>query len=382
MYFLTPLRRPYVCKCHPELEQKGIKRCVITNHTGWVYRSDKLWVSAISTSLDTDSNNTDDFVIHQFCPYNYCKQQNISINLMSPNKQCVFNHSGVLCGGCADNLSLALGSSRCLQCDNKYISLILVFALAGIVLVFFIKILDLTVAKGTISGLILYANIVWANRSIVFPTGESLHPGLHILHTFIAWINLDLGIETCFIDGLNAYWKTMLQFLFPVYIWSIIGTVIIFSRYFTIASKIFGNNSVPVLATLFLLSYGKVLHSIIISLGFSLLEYPDGIKPVWSFDGNVPYFGAAHAILFIIALAVLLLLWLPYTSVLLSIQWLRRKTHLKPFRWIIRWTPLFDAYHGQLKPKHHYWVGILLLVRVLLFVLFLAHQQPFHKSTF
>lgn len=65
-------------------------------------------------------------------------------------------------------------------------------------------------------------------------------------------------------------------------------------------------------------------------------------------------------------------LWLPYTFVLFTIQWLRKKSNLRPLRWINRWKPFFDAYLGQLKPKYHYWVGLLLLVRVFLLVLFAA----------
>ena len=358
---------PYICTCHPTLEDNGIKVCIITNHTGWVYRSGTVWVSD-----SFSENETNSFVVHQYCPYDYCKPENISVDLKFPDIQCAFKHSGVLCGGCYGNLSLALGTSRCLPCDNRYVSLLIVFIFTGFVLVFFIKVLDLTVAKGTINGLVFYANIVWANKSILFPTTGTLHPFQHILHTFIAWLNLDLGIEACFIDGLDAYWKTWLQFVFPLYVWSITGVVIIASHYSTRASKIFGNNSVPVLATLILLSYTKLLRTIITSLGFSLLNYPESTRVVWSFDGNILYFGAAHSILFLVALAALLLLWLPYTTVLLTLQWLRRKSYLKPLRWINRWKPFFDAYFGQLKPKHHYWVGLLLLVRVVLLVLFAA----------
>ena len=355
---------PYICTCHPTLEDNGIKVCIISNHTGWVYRSGTVWVS---DSFSENENNT--FVIHKYCPYDYCKQENISIDLRLPDTQCLFNHSGVLCGGCQGNLSLVLGTSRCLPCNNNYVSLLLLFMLAGIFLVFFIKVLDLTIAKGTLYGLIFYANIVWANKSIFFQTATSLHPAQHILQTFIAWLNLDFGIETCFVDGLNAYWKTWLQFVFPIYIWSITGAVIIASHYSTRASKIFGNNSVPVLATLIFLSYTKLLGVIITSLSFALLDFPEGTRVVWSFDGNIPYFGTAHTILFLVALAALLLLWIPYTTILLTIQWLRRKSHLKPLQWINRWKPLFDAYFGELKPTHQYWVGLLLLVRVFLLVL-------------
>ena len=359
---------PYICSCHPKLVDHGITVCIITNHTGWVYRSGTVWVSDSFAGNETSS-----FIVHQYCPYDYCKPENVSVDLKLPDSQCSFNRSGILCGSCHGNLSLALGTSRCLHCDNNnYLTLFLVFILAGPVLVLFIKILDFTVAKGTINGLVFYAKIVWASKSIIFPTAETLHPVQQILHTFIAWLNLDLGIETCFINGLSSYWKTWLQCVFPLYIWLITGVVIVLSHYSTRASKIFGNNSVQVLATLVLLFYTKLLRTIITSLGFSLLNYPEGTKVVWSFDGNVPYFGVAHTIIFLVALTLLLLLWLPYTTVLLTLQWLRRKSYLKPLRWINRWKPFFDAYFGQLKPKHYYWIGLLLLVRVVLLVVIAA----------
>ena len=363
---LTPTP-PYVCNCHPKLLENDVRVCVISNHTGWIYRRGTIWVSDSSTEYTTNS-----FIVHQHCPYHYCKPENISVDLKNPDIQCAFNHSGVLCGGCQVNLSLALGSSRCLPCNNDYLSLLVPFIFAGIALVVFIKILDITVAKGTINGLIFYANVVWANKTILFPTIDALHPVQHFFYTFIAWLNLDLGIETCFIDGLDAYWKTWLQFVFPLYVWSIIGIVIITSHYSTLASKLFGNNSVPVLATLILLSYTKLLQTIIISLGFSILNYDDGMKIVWSFDGNVSYFNTAHTILFLAALAALFFLWFPYTIVLFTLQWLRQKSHLTPLQWINRWKPFFDAYFGKIKPKHQYWVGLLLLLRVFLLVFYAA----------
>ena len=363
--FRLSAKPPYTCNCHPRLKPFGVIHCIIANHTGLVYRSRRVWVSASISEDDSES-----FVIHKQCPYDYCKNENVSVDLRFPEAQCTFNHSGILCGGCYGNLSLALGTSRCLDCSDAFVSLLILFVLAGIVLVFFIKMLDMTVAKGTVNGLILYANIVWANKSIFFPQTEIVHPALQVLHIFIAWLNLDLGIETCFIKGLDGYWKTWLQFAFPLYVWGIVGMMIIAAHYSTIASKMFGNNSVPVLATLVLLSYTKLLRTIITCFGFSLLDYPQGIKAMLSFDGNIPYFSAAHAILFFVALAALLILWLPYMVLLLTLQWLRRKTNLKPLRWINRWKPFFDAHFGQLKPKHTYWVGLLLLVRLLILTIF------------
>ena len=67
--------------------------------------------------------------------------------------QCNYNRSGLLCGKCKKGFSLVFGSSKCIKCSNSYISLLISFALAGIVLVVFLLVLKLTVAVGTINGL-------------------------------------------------------------------------------------------------------------------------------------------------------------------------------------------------------------------------------------
>ena len=51
-------------------------------------------------------------------------------------------------------------------------------------------------------------------------------------------------------------------------------------------------------------------------------------------------------------------------------QWLQKISHLKLLRWIPRFKPVYDAYFAPLKDKHHYWFGILLLVRGILLVVF------------
>ena len=75
-----------------------------------------------------------------------------------------------------------------------------------------------------------------------------------------------------------------------------------------------GNNSVPVLATLFLLSYAKLFRTIITALSFTTLSTTHGSKAVWSADGNLDYLGPEHAPLFVVAAATLLFLWLPLNS--------------------------------------------------------------------
>jgi len=104
------------------------------------------------------------------------------------------------------------------------------------------------------------------------------------------------------------------------------GPIIVVAHYSSTGARLFGNNSVQVLATLFLLSYTKLLRTIITAVSFTFLNYPDNIRTtVWLYDGNIQYFSAAHILLFLAAFTVFLLLWLPYTVVLLTVQYLREK---------------------------------------------------------
>ena len=317
-----------------------------------------------TTWIKFGANSSAGVLVHKHCPFSYCKQEPVDVGLTNPDTQCAFNHSGNLCGGCKPNFSLALGTNHCLQnCSNNYIALLFPFAIAGFALVFFIKILNLTVSQGTLNGLIFYANIVAASQSIFIP--EQHNKFLSFVSVFISWLNLDLGIETCFIKGLDGYWKVWLQFLFPFYVWAIAGTVILASRYSTRATKAFGKNSLAVLATLFFLSYTKIVRTVVVI--FSFATFDGFASAVWAFDGNIQYFVPKRIPLFLFALTIVFLFWLPYTSILLSAQWLRTKTHRKGLRWL---KPFLDAYYGPFKDKHHYWIGVLLVVRAVLFILF------------
>ena len=145
------------------------------------------------------------------------------------------------------------------------------FALAGIALVVVLIALNLTVSVGTINGLVFYANILRVNQATFFPPNTINS----FLRWFIAWVNLDIGIESCFYNGLDAYVKTWLQFTFPLYIWSIALLIIVLSRYFKTAARLSSKNALQVLATLFLLSYAKLLRIFITVFSFTVVTYPN-----------------------------------------------------------------------------------------------------------
>ena len=183
-------------------------------------------------------------------------------------------------------------------------------------------------------------------------------------------MNLDLGFQTCFYDGLDAYALTWLQFAFPLYVWLIIGLMIFISRYSITVSKLIGSNPVAVLATLLLMSYTKILKIIIGVYSYENLDYPDKTVPVWLKDANVPYFMSNHLFLTVVTSLVLVFLFLPYTLLLLLGHKLYRFTGKKHWRWLNRVKPLLDSYYAPYKNHTRFWTGLLLLVRCALYIVF------------
>ena len=321
-----------------------------------------LWIGTLYKN-----NSFHGLILYQSCPMDYCRSGNVAISLQKPNSQCAHMRAGVLCGSCQTNHSLMLGSSHCGECSNSYhLALLLPFAAAGIALVVFLSVLRLTVATGMINSLILYANIVQINRNYYFPLGKS-----NILTVFVAWLNLDLGFETCFYDGMTAQVQTWLQFAFPLYVWVLISLIILTSRYSITVSKLIGRNPVAVLATLLLMSYTKIMKAGIDVYSFAILNYPENKTIiVWLKDGNVPFFDPLQLLLIVVMSLVFIFFFLPYTLLILLGYKLYHFTDRKFMKWLNRLKPFLDSYYAPYRSHTRYWTGFLLLVRCVLYVIF------------
>ena len=350
------------CVCEPRLANYT-HQCNITNGVGRIARDSGLhfWVGY--------DNQSHGLILHPLCPFDYCVSQTVAFSLNTTNIQCAYNRSGLLCGRCKKGYSLMLGTAQCRKCTDNYLALLILFAAMGVVLVFLLLVCKLTVATGTLSGLVFYANIVGVNRVIFLPADS-------LLFVFIAWLNLDFGIETCFYNGLDAYSKTWLQFVFPVYIWVIVGLTILVSRYSSRFANLLGNNPVSILATLILLSYTKILRTLIAVIYITYLEYPTYNRWVWLYDANIDYLHGMHIPLFLVAVVVFFFLFLPYTLLLFFGQWLQAISHLRLFSWVNRLKPFMDSYHAPYKAKHRYWPGLLLVLRFVLLLVFAFEFNP------
>ena len=151
--------------------------------------------------------------------------------------------------------------------------------------------------------------------------------------------NLDLGIETCFYHGMTEYHKTWLQFAFPSYLLFIVAVLVFASRYSSTVEKLTRRRVIPVIATIFLLSYSKILL-VTIKVLFSytnVYSIPDNKKIViWKCDSSIPLFGLRFSILFVVCLAVLLFVLLPLVLLLIFTE------HFYRFNFVVKYLkPLF-----------------------------------------
>ena len=354
------------CECHSDIRQY-MKQC--DSHTGSIVKQpqSRAWISYIN---DTDLTG---FLIYPNCPSDYCLSTSPPVDLNQPNGadiQCAFSRSSLLCGSCQPGLSLSLGSSRCLPCPNYWPALLIAITiaavLAGIALVTLLLVLNMTVAVGTLNGLIFYANVVYANKNTLLPFQET-----NFVTVFVSWLNLELGIDTCFFPGMETYIKTWIQLAFPTYVILLVVLVINISSYSSQFSNLIGKkNPVATLATLILLSYAKLLEICFKSLSVGILEYPDGSREMlWLPDATIGYLSQKHIPLFIVAILILLV-GLVYTALLFSWQWLLYLPRWRIFRRSRnpKIQTFIETYHTPYTPKHRYWTGLLLIARIILYL--------------
>ena len=165
---------------------------------------------------------------------------------------------------------------------------------------------------------------------------------------------------------MDGYVKTWLYLFFPALLIIIAFSIIIASHYSLRILRLTYRRSLPVLATLFLLSYTSVLRTVLTLLfSYSTITHePSGHQElVWSVDASVPLFGVKFTILFITCL-VLFLILLFFNIILLFTR------YLLWFKFINHFKPILDAFQGSYKDRYYYWVAVNIILRSLFFALY------------
>ena len=356
------------CSCASVLSSR-ITDCNDVNQS--FIKTDTSWISYTN---ETEPNG---YIVYSNCPFTYClppsSSPRIDLNIVDgADVQCNHNRRGTLCGACKESYSLSLGSTRCLECPPYWpaflVIIILFVILIGVAFVVAILFLNLTVAVGTINAIVFYVNIIDLQRSVFFPLQDTTYQAI-----IIAWLNLDFRIDLCFYKGMDAYIKTWLRLVFPSYIILLVILVIVLCKYSSRFANFIGKRDpVATLATLILLSYTRLLDLLVEGLGFIILHLPDGsVRVLWFLDANVNYFLSKHAPLFIVTL-IILLICVVFTLLLLLWQWIVKCSHkLQALSFIHspKFASFIETYHIPFNAYARYWTGLLLLVRVILYLI-------------
>ena len=370
-----------ICTCSSSITAENVT-CHI--ETLQIFHKGQLWIGPYDTSF---TFNADQPNHHNICLINeqclLCNPSNVSFMLNDTDPQCQQHKSGTLCGSCTTGYSLVLGSNECMECTTNYnMALIILFAFMGIALVVLLIVLNLTVSVGTINGLLFTANIIKLYQPVFLGNQISVP----FFSQIISWLNLDFGIKICFYNGMDRYVKEWLQFVFPFYVWAIIIVITLICRVSSKISKLVGSNAVPVLATLLLLSYTKLLRTIVTVLhkrDITLHCHNSSHQlTVWYEDPTLQYAKGKHLYLFSFALIVLVLFCLPYTLfLLLNPLFEKYLTKYRLCSFLYKIKPVLDAYSGPMKDKYRVWPGLLLVARtpVLLSVTFAENLIQFHS---
>ena len=348
---------PPKCQCHWKLFDSGI-HCNSTDFT--ITRHGSAWIGTFLCQ-----NCTDKLVIHDHCPLNYCKQG--IVTLTESDHLCTHGRTGLLCSQCQTNLSITFGGNICKACSNDNLGLLIIFIIAGPLLIFFLTSINLTVTEGAINGLIFFAGAVQVNKAAFFQPGE-----VNVLTVFLSWVNLDFGFQVCFYDGMNVYQKTWLQFIFPVYVVAIAILIIVASEYSQTVQRLTRvKTRINVMCTLFLLVYLKVLRTVTMAMSYAHVSHANNtIITIWLYDGT-SYMRGKHIALVTVSIAIIILIVLPYTTMLLFSQWLQRLPYFKS-QWALKFVSIMEAYSGPYKIKYRFWIGLLLLTYTILMAIFLT----------
>ena len=331
--------------CHPSLK-------VLSIAYGW-------WLGAGPDKVG---------VIYERCVFDYCAGLIGPVQPQALDKQCADNRAGLLCGGCQDGYSAVFGTNKCMKCTDKTLGLLVFFAAAGIGIIAIISLLHITVAEGYLTGVVFYSGVVVTYAQVQGAARQALIP--------LYFLNLNIGFETCFYDGMTPLARAGLGLVFPAYLF-ILMVLFIFlaSRSLRLSEYLAKSNFTPskLVATLIVLSYNSITQSCFQILGYTKLNvyHDDGSSSVilpWATDPNVEYFSSWHAVLCVISLALLITYIIPVPILLIVPSF--------TYRGVWRMKPLYDVFFSPFKEVFTFWLGVCLMIRIAIFTISAFFPSP------
>ena len=349
------------CTCNAVLSLNGFICSISSREDVVLYKQTRanFWLGMFNKNL----------LFSDQCPLFFCNQQLAESGTTLPkitngnNDQCVDLHRGFLCSECPQGYSSVFRGLQCTKCHGPWYLISLVYAIVGLLLIALLFLFNLTIVQGTINGISLYANIIYLYDDFLQEhTGEPFY-------SIISILNFGSASGTCFYDGMDEFAKVMLQFVFPIYLFSLVVIIIIGAHKYNF--RIFKVNfvakrAVPVLATLMMLTYTSLTGAIITALRYTNVYTHDSSTPSprWLYQPTLLYFQGKHLALGVVAVIASLLYLIPFTVVTLFGDLLRRMCIRS-----LWFSHFLDVFHGAYRWPLGFWFGLRLVIRVTFLVL-------------
>ena len=289
---------------------------------------------------------------------------------------CPPTKTGPLCSTCTTvngiKYSVVFGSSECKQCSNWWLLTLILYAIAGPLLIYLLFALKLTLTTGTLTGIIFYAQAIGILDINMVSSHQVISLMYSSAHIFLSILNLNLGFSLCFYNGMTELWKAGLSLVFPLYLLTIVVVLIIFSRFSLRLSNRIAHSSIQVLVTVVHLSFTSMftaISNIVTPINIYTNDTSNPILKVWYRDGTVEYGKGGHLILMILTIVVVGPVLLSYITILVAGRPLMR---VGKFREYIR--PVYEAIHGPYKHNKEFFFTIRLLLLVFLYTLYILFR--------
>ena len=382
------------CICSPILSPKllGIDgytpNCSINTKT-FNRPTTTSWVGSVK------HNKTSVFKLSLYCPYGYCNSDlNLSVfyyrkdgtfEIMSKDfstnsSLCDNNREGILCSNCSTvngiKYSVVFGSAECRHCSNWWLWTLVFYAVAGPLLIYVLYVLRLTLATGTINGIIFYAQVVstglldiLSNKDTQCSWGTNF--GMKVSLFFLSTLNVNLGFPLCFYNGMSELQKAGFSLLFPLYLLIIVVVLIFLSSFSIRISNRIAHSSVQVLVTVVHLSFTKLLLTIgdiftPVQLYSSTMKHD---TKVWFNDGYVKYGKDQHLVLMIVTSVIVGIFIIPYMLIILTGRLLMKFNKIREYL-----RPIYEAIHAPYKYNKQYWFAARQLLLIFVCILYARYR--------
>ena len=347
-------------------------------------------------SMQVNNKTPPIFLLAIHCHYGYCnvgpnldfflynnKERTFvltSNNLSHHSSLCLNKREGILCSKCSTvngvNYSVVFGSTECRQCSNWWLWTLILYVVAGPLLIYLLYALRLTLTTGTLNGIIFYVQIANAGLLDLFSIKSnqfllSINFCMKTATFFISTMNLNLGFPLCFYNGMTELWKAGLCLVFPLYLLAIVTVFIILSRFSLRLSNRIAHSSVQVLVTVVHLSFSKLLLAIVDVLTPVQLYNSTSKEPqsAWFNDGSVTYGVGDHFVLMIVTSVIVGIFLIPYMLIILTGRLLMKSNKIREYL-----RPIYEAIHAPYKYNKQYWFTARQLLLIFVYIMYTTYR--------